>query len=157
MTEAIETRPATTPEIIDLPARQAAVVRIEGPVADMPRLMGEAFELTMQAVTQSGASYAGHPFARYESVEPQIVAEVGFPFTGTVTPIGRVFISELPGGRAVKTTHVGPYERIGEAWNRATTWIAEQGLEQAAPGWEAYLTSPDEPGPPITEIYLPIR
>jgi effector-binding domain-containing protein len=157
MTETIASGPATAPEIVELPARQAAVVRIEGPVADMPRMMGEAFDLTTQAITSSGASFAGHPFARYVTVEPQVVAEVGFPFTRTVIPTDLVYICDLPGGRAVKVTHVGPYEGIGAAWHRATAWMAEQGLEQAAPGWEAYLTSPDEPGPPITEIYFPIR
>jgi effector-binding domain-containing protein len=157
MTETVGTLPATTPEIIELPARQAAVVRIEGTVSDMPRMMGEAFDSTMKAITTSGAEYAGHPFARYLSLEPLIVAEVGFPFSGTVIPTGPVYICDLPGGRAVKTTHVGTYDRLGETWNRATAWMAEQGLELAEPGWEAYLTGPDDPGPPITEIFWPIR
>jgi effector-binding domain-containing protein len=157
MTEATGTRPALTPEIIELPARSAAVVRIEGQVADMPRMMGEAFDLTSRAITGSGASFAGHPFARYFAFGERIEAEVGFPFSGTVTPTDRVHVCELPGGRAVTTTHVGPYDQIGDAWNRATTWMKEHGLEQAAPGWEAYLTGPEDPGPPITEIFFPVR
>jgi effector-binding domain-containing protein len=157
MTEAIGTRPALTPEIVELPARSAAVVRIEGPVTDMPRLMGEAFDLTMKAITASGASYAGHPFARYVAFGPQIEAEVGFPFSGTVTPTERVYVIELPGGRTVTTTHVGPYDKIGEAWERVQTWMKEHDLETAAAPWEAYLTGPEDPGPPITEIFFPVR
>jgi effector-binding domain-containing protein len=157
MTPTMETSAPTTPMVVDLPTRQAAVVRIEGPVAELPRMMGEAFDLTMRALTASRASYAGHPFARYVAMEPQVVAEVGFPFTGTVAPTGHVYVSQLPGGLAVKVTHVGPYSSIGDAWGRATAWMADQGFEQAAPGWEEYLTGPEDPGPPITEIYFPIR
>jgi hypothetical protein len=72
-------------DVRDLQGAPAAVVRIEGPVSEMPRMMGEAFDLTMKAITASGASYAGHPFARYVAFGPQIEAEVGFPFSGTVT------------------------------------------------------------------------
>lgn len=157
MTEAVETRPPIAPEIVDLPARSAAVVRIEGPVADMPRMMGEAFGLTMKAITSSGASYAGHPFARYLAFGDKIEAEVGFPFSGTVTPTERVYVTELPGGRAVTTTHVGPYDGIGDAWERVQAWLKEHGLVSTSPPWEAYLTGPEDPGPPITEIFFPIR
>src|SRR6186997_2665175 len=101
MTPTMETSAPTTPMVVDLPTRQAAVVRIEGPVAELPRMMGEAFDLTMRALTASRASYAGHPFARYVAMEPQVVAEVGFPFTGTVAPTGHVYVSQLPGGLAV--------------------------------------------------------
>ena len=156
MKEAIQTRP-TTPQSVDLPARPAAVVRIEGPVAEMPRMMGEAFDLTMKAITSAGASYAGHPFARYFSFGPQIAAEVGFPFSGTVTPTERVYLCELPGGQAVMTTHVGPYDTIGEAWERVQAWMKEHDLRSSGAPWEAYLTGPHDPGPPITEIFFPVR
>jgi effector-binding domain-containing protein len=156
MKEAIETLPST-PEIVDLPARPAAVVRIEGPTADMPRMMAEAFDLTMQTIGAGHATYAGHPFARYASFGPQIVAEVGFPFSGTVTPTDRVYVAELPVGRAVMTRHVGPYDTVGEAWRRVQTWMKEHDLVSSGAPWEAYLTSPEEPGPPVTEIFFPIR
>ena len=155
MKEAVRSRP-TTPQIVDLPARAAAVVRIEGPVADMPRMMGEAFELTTKAIMAPGASYAGHPFARYLSFGPQVAAEVGFPFSGTVEPTERVYLCELPAGPAVMTTHVGPYDTIGEAWERVQAWMKEHDLRASGPPWEAYLTGPHDPGPPITEIFFPI-
>lgn len=156
MEQAIETRP-TTPEVVDLPARSTAVVRIEGPAADLPRMMSEAFSLTMGAISAAGASFAGHPFARYETFGPRIVAEVGFPFSGMVTPGGRVHVRELPGGRAVMTRHVGSYDTIGDAWRQVQVWMTEHDLVSSGAPWEAYLTGPDEPGPPVTEIFFPIR
>ncbi|HET7704306.1 MAG TPA: GyrI-like domain-containing protein [Candidatus Limnocylindrales bacterium] len=141
---------------IDLPARPAAIVRLAGPVADLPRLMWEAFDLTLKAITAGGATPAGPPFARYLAFGPQVEAEIGFPFSGTVTPSGRVELSELPGGATVMTTHVGPYDTISEAWERVQAWMKEHAMTASGPPWEAYVTGPQDPGPPVTEIYFPI-
>jgi hypothetical protein len=35
--------------------------------------------------------------------------------------------------------------------------MKEHELETAAAPWEAYLTGPEDPGPPITEIFFPVR
>ena len=156
MTGARSTVAAVEPTIVELPARHVAVIRIEGPVGDLPRMMGDAFDVTMRAVTSAGATFAGHPFARYLGFGERIVAEVGFPFSGTVTPTAPVYLSELPGGRTVMATHVGPYDAIGEAWEAIGTWMREHGLQSIAPPWEAYATGPEDPGPPVTEICFPV-
>ena len=156
MTDAIGTRPGLAPEIVDLPERHAAVVGIDGRVEELPRLIGEAFGLTAQAITGSGAVIAGPPFARYHGFGERVQAEVGFPFTGSLVPTDRVRESILPGGRLVTTTHVGPYEEIAGAWERAAAWMREHELKATGAPWECYLTGPDEPGPPITEIYWPL-
>jgi effector-binding domain-containing protein len=148
---------ATTPRIVQLPERETAVVRVTGMAADLPVMIGGAFEQTSRAIEASGAAYAGPPFARYFTVGEQIDAEVGFPFVGKVEPAGHVYVSRLPGGRAVTMTHVGPYEELGVAWARVRGWLDEQGLRSSDIPWECYLTGPDEPGPPLTEIAFPVR
>lgn len=157
MTDTIGTRPARTPEIVELVERPAAVVDIDATMAEFVGLLGEAFSVTARTIAVSGATIAGPPFARYLSFGDRIEAEVGFPFAGTVVPTDRVNLTTLPGGRAVTATHVGPYDAIGVAWERAIAWMGEQHLEGAGPAWEAYLTGPDDPGPPVTEIFWPIR
>jgi len=77
-------------------------------------------------------------------------------FSGTLVPTDRVHETTLPGGRLVTTTHSGPYGTIGDAWERAATWMDEHELKATGAPWECYLTGPDEPGPPITEIYWPL-
>ncbi len=157
MTNTTRTRPAATPQIVEQPERQAAVVRIEGSVEQLPELMGEAFRLTENAITKSGAVVAGMPFARYLGFGELVIAEVGFPFDGTLVPADRVHQITLPGGRLVTTTHVGPYDQLGEAWERTTAWMGEHEFVTDGPGWECYLTGPDEPGRPVTDIFWPIR
>jgi effector-binding domain-containing protein len=156
MAELTATRPVATPKIVELPQRQTAVVRIEGTTVEMPKLFGEAFALTAQAIQGARAQFAGEPFGRYFGFGERVTAEVGFPFTGTLQPTEPVYVSTLPGGRAVTTTHVGPYEELGVAWERAQAWMSEQGLTMAGPPWECYLTGPDHEGPHVTEIFWPI-
>jgi effector-binding domain-containing protein len=157
MSELTETRPALTPEIVNLPEQQAAVVEIHGRVDEFPRLLGEAFGLTAGALGASGAVIAGHPFVRYVEFGERVQADVGFPFTGTLVPTDRVRQTQLPAGRAVTTTYVGPYQEIAVAWNRVASWMRERELTASGPAWESYLTGPGEPGPPVTEIFFPIR
>ena len=52
--------------------------------------------------------------------------------------------------------HVGPYEELGRAWERGTGYLQAQGLTPTGPAWECYLTGPDDPGVPITEIFWPL-
>jgi effector-binding domain-containing protein len=145
---------ANTPEVVQLDPRQVAVVHVVGEARELPSLLPEAFEATMQQITMSGGQVAGPPFARYVAFGERIEADVGFPFTGTLNPTDRVREASLPGGRAVLTTHVGP---IGDVWSRVSTWIHEQGLVQASPPCESYLTGPDDPGQPVTQVVFPIR
>lgn len=153
----IDTRAAATPRLVELPERPAAVVRIDAEVGELPRLLQEAFGLTSGAVLGASAAFAGEPFARYHSIGERVVADVGFPFAGTVEPRGRISITTLPAGHAVLVRHEGPYAALAEAWDRGKAFIAAQGLTITSAPWECYLTGPDEPGQPITEIFFPVR
>jgi effector-binding domain-containing protein len=158
MTDLVEGRPAAAEDVtlVELPAKRAVVVRISGLVTDMPAMMGEAFSATSQAIGAAGASFAGHPFARYTGFGERIEAEVGFPFTGEVPETDRIAIVQLPGGLAAMTRHVGPYDGIGAAWERAQSWLRDHGHTPTGPAWECYLTGPEDPGPPITEVFWPL-
>ena len=149
------TRPSA-PELVTRRAQDAAVVRVDGEIADLPRLLGEAFDLTASAIHASGARIAGPPFARYLTVGPTVTADVGFPFDGPLTPTDRVQRTTLPGGQAVKATHVGPYDEIAATWTAIQAWIDAQGFVVRATPWESYLTGPDVV-PPVTEILFPIE
>lgn len=66
----------------------------------------------------------------------------------------------LPGGKYAMTTHVGPYERLGDAWGRFLgQWLPASG-ERVGKGssYEVYRNTPmqvpkDEL---VTELYVPL-
>jgi len=61
-------------------------------------------------------------------------------------------------GRAVQCLHVGPYDRIGAAYDAVTAWMAERGLQHAGPPREFYLNDPQEapPGELRTRVVVPV-
>lgn len=156
MNQAVDTA-VRTPEVVELEPRQAAVVHVAGDGSELPSLLGDAFETTMQQIVISGGQVAGPPFARYLGFGKRVEAEVGFPYIGTLVSNERVRAVTLPGGRAVLMTHVGAYEEIRDAWSSVTAWMREEGLEQTSAPWESYLTSPGDPGLPVTQIVFPVR
>lgn len=80
--------------------------------------------------------------------------EIGFPCSGAVEPSGRVEPSDLPAGPTARTTHVGPYEGVGAAYEAAIAWLAGQGYEVSGAPWECYLDGPEVPEP-RTEVLVP--
>jgi effector-binding domain-containing protein len=159
MTNAVD-RPDAPPSeqvrIVELPERSAIVVRFTAGTAEFPSLVADAFRRTAEAIRRAGAAFGGPPFARYYNFGERIDAEAGFPYQGTIEPTTDLVLTTLPAGRAVTTQHVGGYEQIGEAWDRAGAWMRSFDVEASAAPWECYLTGPDEPGPPVTEIFFPI-
>jgi effector-binding domain-containing protein len=156
MTDAI-TVPRIHPQIVQLEARQTAVMRIEGQPPELPSLLREAFEATMRQIAESGGQVVGPPFARYLAFGERIEAEAGFPYLGTLVPTERVHHALFPATRAVMATHVGPYEEISTAWSQVQQWIGEQGLIPASAPWESYLTGPGDAGEPVTQIVFPVH
>lgn len=158
----IVTTPAETLDvrIETVGPQRSAVVRVEVPMADLPRTIGESLGLAGNAIEGCGATYAGPPFARYLAFDPaRIVADIGFPIAGLFVATDRVVEQELPGGRVARVMHIGPYETLAETYGRLETWLGEHGLTAGAPMWESYLSDPDIERDPTTwrtEIVQPL-
>ena len=128
----------------------------------LPRVFGYA--------QQHGMALTGVPFTRYVEAGPGLM---------TIEPGMRVAVPEgvaqrpdpaadseevraemLPGGPAALTTHIGPYDRLPDAYAALEEWIKAQGLTPAGAPWESYITDPGEyPDPKDwkTEVYWPVR
>ena len=66
----------------------------------------------------------------------------------------------LPGSRALRVDHVGPYCHLGNGWSAANQYARSRKLKQAKGGaFEIYRTSPKttEANDLQTEIYLPLK
>ena len=143
--------------IVDLTPMSAAVVRVSGPVSELPRLMGEAFAATSGAIELGHGRIAGPPFARYLDSGERVTAEVGFPVAGPVPESGRVHPTFLPGGTVVSAVHVGPYDTLHETYARVQAWFAESGRTPAGEMWEVYWSEPvGDPATWRTEVCWPV-
>jgi len=117
---------------------------------------------------QHGATPAGPPFVRYHSFgEAETDVEVGLPVAEAVAGQGRVAAGELPGGTAASAWHLGPHDRLTDAYARLQAWLEEHGHQPDGPGWEVYhwidpRQAPDPAAWPHsstwrTELVQPIR
>jgi effector-binding domain-containing protein len=147
-------------EVRNTQERPTLAVRTSTPVEKLSEVMGSCYCEIMQVIESAGAQPAGPPFAMYYNMDmSNLDVEIGFPVIEKTEGRGRVKAGKLPGGRAVVTVHVGPYDKIGDAYNQLTAYVKEQGLETESFCYELYLNDPGETKPEDlkTEIYFPVK
>jgi effector-binding domain-containing protein len=147
-------------EVRETAEKDTVSIRTSTPVEKLSEVMGQAYGEIMQHLGPKGIQPTGPPFAIYYNMDmTNLDVEMGFPVASSVEGAGRVKSSKLPGGRAAVTIHVGPYEKIDEAYNGLMAFVKEKGLETDVFSYEFYLNDPREEKPEDlqTEIYFPIK
>jgi effector-binding domain-containing protein len=147
-----------TVETID--AQPAAVIRAEVPMDQLPEVFGRGFAAVAEAAGAQGVAITGPPFGFYPRMPAETVeVVVGFPVAGPIAAQGEVVPFELPGGRVVTGTHVGPYDTLTNTYEELTAWTQAEGLTLAEGMWESYLSDPSaEPDPATwrTQVVWPL-
>jgi effector-binding domain-containing protein len=143
------------PQIVERDAQPSAAVRVQQPIAELD--LAALFDTYLPAVagrlTELGAAPAGPPFGRYHAFGQDVAdVEIGWPVTGPVDALpplsdsepGEVGSSELPAGEVATIVHRGPYDTLGESYQRLETWVSEQGRSLDSGPWESYVDDPTE-------------
>ena len=142
--------------------------------SDIANTIGEALPRVFLYAQQNGIALTGHPFTRYPDVGPGLLTiEPGMrlaapdesalktdPSWMQTSDASGVRADTLPGGPAAVTMHVGPYDKLHDAYAALEEWIQGQGLTPAGAPWESYVTDPGEVPDPKdwkTEVYWPVR
>jgi effector-binding domain-containing protein len=144
----------------ELPPQPTAVLRARLAVTEIPAWIGGAFAVIAEEVNRQGALLCGPPFARYTSMGEDGVfdIEAGFPVAPAIADGSAVVGSELPGGHAVTTMHVGPYDRLAEAYDAIQDWLRAHGATATGAPWEVYLSEPEgDPADWRTEVLQPCQ
>lgn len=148
----------TTFTVETIEPRTAAGIRSEVPMAELSTVFERGFAAIMRTVEAQGIAIVGPPFGYYPRMPAETVeVVVGFPVAGPITPDGEVEPFELPAGRVVTGTHVGPYETLEQTYGELMAWTGAQGLTLAEGMWESYLSDPStDPGTWKTLIVWPL-
>ncbi len=146
----------------DVDAMHVASLReVLGDLQEVGSMIADGYGALMPA----GIMPAGPCFTIYHDPEfnPEALdVEIAFPVGATVTeapdtPAGRHFaIRDIPGAKAAVLVHQGPYDTISQAYVAIGEWLEANDLKVAGPPHEAYLTAPDDPSGPITELRFPV-
>ncbi len=126
--------------------RHLAVHEFDARPEEMSAQMGDAFGAVMHHLEQVGAQVAGPPASCYRMEDGMHVA-AGFVVAEPVEPGPGVEPLQLPDVDTATTMHVGPYDRLGDAYDALREGAREKGREVDLAGlmWEEYVTEPDLP------------
>ena len=121
--------------------------------------IGEYLRDVGRYVNGAGGKVAGPVFTRYHKRSgDDIELEAGVPVEKALPGDQRVQASELPGGLAVATIHLGSYDQLPAASEALASWVTQNGREPAGPPWEFYLNDPAVTAPAEwkTEVLQPL-
>ena len=130
-----------------------------------PKDVGEMIEDGFKTLMSAGIMPVAPVFTLFHDPEfkpTELDVEIAFPVPdgvveAPVTSGGRSFSHRVvSGGQAAVTVHQGPYDTLDVTYAAIAQWIADNGLHVAGAPQEAYLTAPDDPAGPITEIRFPV-
>ena len=79
--------------------------------------------------------------------EPGVIVSRTFALSGDVVS------SQLPGGRVVKHTLIGPFDQLPQAWPALFAWCKAQGLELEGAFWQVYGPTAVDPSKQETTLY----
>jgi effector-binding domain-containing protein len=126
----------------------------------------------MAFMGQHGFSCSGPPRAIYtaygaEGVEFIVVMPLAAPPVGPVPDgPGTPKVGTIPGGKALRFTHRGPYRELMKTYGQVTQYMQAKGMlaneadwARYMPMWEEYLNDPcmTPEADLLTYIYVPLR
>ncbi|MGI9628429.1 MAG: GyrI-like domain-containing protein [Longimicrobiales bacterium] len=137
--------------------------------AEMKKAFGLAVGQIDDFLQSTGAQVSGPPRAIYtEYGEGEAEFTVAIPLASGGeggTTDGSVVVDEIPGGRAFRFIHKGPYPDLSDTYDQITEWMKKEGMlkseaewEAHAPIWEEYVTDPGSTPEDdlLTYIYVPM-
>jgi effector-binding domain-containing protein len=132
----------------------------------MAAQMGKSYGELMSYLQKNNVQIAGAPFCLYPKWDEannqmEMVCALPVPSDADFAK-GKVNypVMQLPAGVAVKATHTGNYDKLGETHGQIDQYIAMKGLTVNGPPMELYITDPMEESDTtkwITEIYYPVK
>jgi effector-binding domain-containing protein len=149
-----------SPQILEVAAQGAAVIRLAVPRAEMKNVVGPALGELHAAIKVQGLAPRGPWFIRHFKMVPDAFDfEIGIPVASPIAPSGRVVAGQLPCSKVARAVYRGGYEGLGAAWAEFDKWITAQGQTTGEGLWERYLAGP-ESGPDAsawrTELNRPL-
>ncbi|MCR9159220.1 MAG: GyrI-like domain-containing protein [Nannocystaceae bacterium] len=128
-------------------------------MAKIASVLGELLPRVFAYATQSGATMVGPPFVRYLNMAETLDIQAGLPVAPGAAATEDILLGELPGGTALTTIHIGPYDTLPTAYGALQARMKDDALRPSGAPWEVYLTDPGEVPDPAdwkTQVFWPI-
>lgn len=154
-------------EIDAAPVTVAAVAgRSSTESADIGKAYAEAYAKIMGFIKAHNLNEAGPPIAvtrKWDEAGKVFEFDAGIPVDRGDVPAadgeGEVKLAQTYAGKALKITHVGPYEGLAQTYAMLKAYLAAYGREKNGDEWEEYVSDPGKTPAAelITVIYYPVK
>jgi AraC family transcriptional regulator len=138
---------------------QVAYIFYTGPVEDMGDLIGEIVDWMMaQNVEMTGPPYSVYYTSPAEVAPDDMQYEMGVPFDGKASEVGKVKIKNIPAQQVLSAMHKGPYHEVGMVYEILMNKVIDEGYQMTGAPMEIYFNSPMEvpESDLLTEVQFPV-
>jgi len=138
-------------QIVQAPAVPLAVVRRRASSRELSKVVPAACGEVWTFIRAHGVEGAGRHVAVY--LDGAINLEVGVEVPAAFASDGEVVASATPAGLVATTSHIGPYDRLGDAHGAIRAWCKAHDRALAGPNWEIYAHWVDNPAQQRTDVF----
>ena len=140
-------------EVVDVEAKQTAIVRRQAPLAMLSTVLMPSFDALWEHLRHVGAK-TRHNVIVYRPIGPaEFDLEIGVEVLEPIEPSGDIIMSETPAGQAAHVRHTGPYDGLIEAHSAVQDWIDASPRRYAGVNWEVYGDWSEDPAQLQTDVY----
>ena len=127
--------------------RRVAVVCYQARPQEIATKAGEAFRAVAEHLARAGVPVTGPAVSCYTTGPQVFDVASGFVVGEGAEPGEGVEVDQLPTCEVATTTHVGPYEELGTAYEELREGVAAKGRRLVEDGimWEEYWSPPGTP------------
>jgi effector-binding domain-containing protein len=142
-------------QLVQVPQQLTGVVRTQAKQVDLPTVVPQLCGEVWSFFKSNQLPKPGRHVALYLDcvMNIEVGVEVLQPFAGN----GRVVCSALPTGLAVTTAHLGPYNKLSDAYDAVRDWATKNGHTLTGPSWEIYGHWTDDPAQLRTDIFWLVK
>ncbi len=131
-------------ETKEIAPQTSLVIRTRTSLQNLPETIGIAYGIIGKYIGEVNAKCTGVPFVIYYNMDlNDLDVEIGFPVAEKYAVKENIKSSEVPGGKVMMVTHIGPYNELEKTYKEAMAYISENKIATAGIVCESY---PNDPG-----------
>jgi effector-binding domain-containing protein len=144
--------------ILDIEPRPIAVVRTTTDLSSWPTQFRQSLDKVYEAIKAGLIRQNGrNVMVYYPREDGRVDIECGVEINHKFAPVDEILYSETPSGKAVTTTHIGPYQHLGASHDALAEWSRQNGYQFTGVRWEIYGHWNDNPAEVRTDIFHLVR
>jgi effector-binding domain-containing protein len=131
-------------EIKEVAQHASLAIRTRTSLQSLAETIGKSYGIIGKYISEVKAQCTGAPFVIYYNMDMNdLDVEMGFPVDKKYAGNENIKSSEVPGGKVLALTHIGPYNELERTYKEAMAYISENKIETTGIVCESYPNDPE--------------